>query len=250
MYKFIFVDDEDIIRELFQELLDYAEYGFSLEEMFSSAEEAYAYLEHHPDISAVITDIRMGVQSGIDFCEKMREINQNILLVIMSGYKEFEYAQRAISCDVFEYLLKPTSYHDLDKLFRKMKRYLDEKQPKAEPELETEYISLLDTAKHYIKQNYAGNLSLDMVAEHVGMNAAYFSRFFKKHMGMNFLEYLTKVRMDAAKELLSDPRLKVYEICTEVGYTSLQHFLKLFKQYTGVTPSEFRDKKCGIKKES
>lgn len=243
MYKFIFVDDEDLMRELFCDILDFSEYGFELVEMFASAEEAYAYLKKHPDIAAMITDIKMGMQSGIELCEKVREVNPDILLVIMSGYKEFEYAQRAISCDVFEYLLKPTSYGDLDKLLNKMKRYLDGKNAKDDGKNEIAYTDLIKTAKTFIGEKYADNINLDMVADYVGMNAAYFSRYFKKHMGMNFLEYLTKVRIEASMELLADPRLKVYEICTMVGYTSLQHFVKLFKQHTGMTPSEFRIQK-------
>lgn len=243
MYKFIFIDDEDYIRELFPEILDFQEYGFHLEASFATAEEAYRYLEGKTNIAAVITDIRMGVQSGIDMCEQIRERDPDILLVVMSGYGEFEYARRAIHCNVFEYLLKPTGYADLDRLFRDMKKTLDERRPKEPDVTETEYIGLIDKIKEIIQRDYAGTITLDMVAEEIGMNPAYLSRFFKKHTDMNFLEYLTKVRIEAAIKLLADPTYKIYEICLKVGYTSLPHFLKLFKQHTNLTPSEYRDNK-------
>lgn len=248
MYNFIFIDDEDYIRELFIEILDFHKYGFHLAASFATAEEAYRYLNVHKEISAVITDIRMGVQSGIDMCEQLREKNPEILLVVMSGYKEFEYAQRAIRCNVFEYLLKPTSYADLDRLFNGMKKTLDDRQPKEPEGAVTEYIDLIDKIKEVIQRNYMGNITLEMVADEVGMNPAYLSRFFKKHTDMNFLEYLTKVRIDAAIGLLADPTCRINEICTKVGYTSLPHFLKLFKQHTNLTPSEYREsRQIGIR---
>ena len=106
MYSFLFVDDENLMREFFAEVVDFKEYGFKLAGMFATAEAALSYLNGHPEIRAVITDIKMGTMSGIDFCEKIREFNQDILLVVLSGYKEFEYAQRALRCNVFDYLLK------------------------------------------------------------------------------------------------------------------------------------------------
>lgn len=249
MYKFIFVDDEDFIRELFKSILDYHAYGFHMEADFGTAEEAQAYLKNHEDISAVITDIKMGKKSGIDFCEEIRKNDPEMLLVILSGYREFEYAQRAISSDVFEYLVKPTSYEDLDRLFTRMKKQLDKKKKVEGEKEEVSYENMIGRIKKYIGEHYAEELSLEGLAEFFGMNAAYLSRFFKKHTGMNFMEYLTKVRMEAAIRILADPTVKVYEVCEQVGYTSQQYFLMLFKKYTGQTPSEYRKNRAWDGKE-
>jgi two-component system response regulator YesN len=64
---------------------------------------------------------------------------------------------------------------------------------------------------------------------------------FKQETGETINEYLTKVRIEKAKELLSDPRNKFYEVCYTVGYSDPSYFSKLFKKYTGLTPSAFRD---------
>ena len=72
------------------------------------------------------------------------------------------------------------------------------------------------------------------------MNPAYFSRYFKKNAGINFIDYLTGLRVDEAKKLLMQPQLKVYQVCDRVGYSNLHHFYRLFKQYTGLTPMAYK----------
>ncbi|MDR1439180.1 MAG: helix-turn-helix transcriptional regulator [Clostridiales bacterium] len=79
------------------------------------------------------------------------------------------------------------------------------------------------------------------MADSVAMNAAYFSRFFKRHTGEHFAEYLAKRRMEKAIELLRDPRYKVFEISPMVGYFSKQNFYRRFRQHTGRTPIEYRN---------
>lgn len=107
-------------------------------------------------------------------------------------------------------------------------------------------------AKEYINSNYNLDISLDDVAGHVFLSPAYFSRIFKRRCNENFTEYLLKVRMQNAMELLRNTQLKVYDIANAVGYKTLKYFYRLFKQYTGLTPTEFRmsalqdkgDEKC------
>jgi len=68
----------------------------------------------------------------------------------------------------------------------------------------------------------------------------YVSRLFKEKTGENFSDYLVKVRMEKALKLLEEPRYKVYEVGYEIGYKSTKYFYKLFKQYYGCTPTEYR----------
>lgn len=246
MYKFLFVDDEDLIRELFVDILDFENYGFKLEKCLLSAEETLEYLKEHNNIDLVITDIKMGGMSGVELCEEIRKNNSDIELVIMSGYKEFEYAQKAIRYGVFDYLLKPTTYNDLDTLFNKLKLHYKNKKYKLTgndltDNVDYHYTHLVDTIKTYIKENYHSDISLEDVAKHVSMNSAYLSRFFKQQTGCNFIDYLSKVRINQAKELLQDNTIKVYEVCNMVGYKNTRHFYKIFKQIVGLTPSEFRN---------
>lgn len=95
-------------------------------------------------------------------------------------------------------------------------------------------------AKQYIQQNYMNPITLKEVSSVVGFNDTYFSSLFKKESGKNFLEYLSEVRMNNAKELLKETNLSIASICEKVGYSDLKHFTKSFKKYTGLKPNEFR----------
>ncbi len=95
-------------------------------------------------------------------------------------------------------------------------------------------------AQKYINEHFTSPVSLEEVSTIVGFNATYFSTLFKKETGMNFLEYVTTVRMKAAKQLLADSKKSILDISHEVGYSDFKHFTKQFKKITGLTPSEYR----------
>ena len=108
-------------------------------------------------------------------------------------------------------------------------------------DVEYEYYQI-ELVKQYIAGHYNDNIKLEDVAYHVNMNPAYLSRYFKKHTGEKFIDYLSQVRIDNAKMLLIDPCNKIYDICEMVGYRSKHHFYNVFKQQTGMTPSEYRNR--------
>ncbi len=98
----------------------------------------------------------------------------------------------------------------------------------------------IEKAKIYITENINQEVSLSMVAKHVYMNPNYFSEFFKKETSQNFVDYVTKHKMNVAKDLLKNSSLKIEEISTMVGYENIQYFYKVFKKNEGVTPREYR----------
>lgn len=98
-------------------------------------------------------------------------------------------------------------------------------------------------AVEYINQNYADELmSLQQICRHTLMSTSYFSLVFKQHTGETFVEYLTRIRMTKAKELLHNSSLKLYEIAEQVGYKDPNYLSIVFKKHTGITPKDYRDK--------
>lgn len=95
-------------------------------------------------------------------------------------------------------------------------------------------------AKQYIKEHYMEQLSQEEVSSKVGLSTVYFSKLFKKIENQNYIDYLTQVRIDAAKDLLRNSKTSVKVIALEVGYTDEKYFRKLFKKQTGLKPNEFR----------
>ncbi|MCY9656465.1 AraC family transcriptional regulator [Paenibacillus chondroitinus] len=97
-------------------------------------------------------------------------------------------------------------------------------------------------AMSYIENNFKNNeLSLQIVADHVNLSVGYLSHIFKQSVGISFSHYLIQYRMEIAKQLLSNPEYKAYEIPELVGYTDYPHFTKSFKKVYGLTPREYRN---------
>lgn len=95
-------------------------------------------------------------------------------------------------------------------------------------------------AKKYIQEKFYMPLSLEEVSESIGMSPSYLSTIFKKKTGVGFVEYLTSIRIEEAKELLSNPQRSVSETAEEVGYKDTKHFTKKFKKIVGLSPAEYR----------
>jgi len=83
-------------------------------------------------------------------------------------------------------------------------------------------------------------ITLEIVGREAGFSTTYFSSLFKKETGRNFLEYLSQIRMEKAKELLKDTNLSIAMVCEKVGYSDLKHFTKSFRTATGIKPNEYR----------
>lgn len=101
-------------------------------------------------------------------------------------------------------------------------------------------LSIVERAKRLIQTNDPSALSLEFVASSIYVNPSYLSQLFHRETGKKFIDYLTELRMEKAKELMKDPRLKIYEIGEAVGYPNKRYFSKLFEKYTRMTPSAYR----------
>ena len=97
------------------------------------------------------------------------------------------------------------------------------------------------SAKEYIKKNFNSDISLEDVSREVNISPYYFSKLFKDETGEGFVEYLTNLRIDKAKELLSGTNYSMKEICQMVGYTDPNYFSRIFKKNVGVTPTEYKE---------
>lgn len=99
----------------------------------------------------------------------------------------------------------------------------------------------ISRARAYIAENYTEELSLEDVARAVGMSTFYFCKVFSREVGLTFTDYLSRVRVEAVKQLLRDPHKRVSEVAYAVGFQSLSQFNRVFSRIVGVSPSVFRD---------
>ncbi|GAB2716169.1 response regulator [Paenibacillus thermoaerophilus] len=95
-------------------------------------------------------------------------------------------------------------------------------------------------AKHFIEDHYDKDISLEQVADAIKLSPHYLSKMFKESCGMNFIDYLTRIRIDRAKELMMDPEVPFKEVCARVGYRDPNYFSRVFRKATGYPPTDYR----------
>ena len=100
---------------------------------------------------------------------------------------------------------------------------------------------ILDNEKDYMNKHYYEKITLELLANIVYMNPAYFSVYFKQKTGLNYTEYITMMRIEKAKELLHDKGYRIYEIANMVGYDDFRYFSRIFKKVTGMNPRKYRN---------
>lgn len=101
--------------------------------------------------------------------------------------------------------------------------------------------SIVEFMVRYINENCHNDISLEVIANEAYISPGYASLLFKQNIGINFVDYLHKARIEKACSLLKDIRLKIYEVSSIVGYNDEKYFSQVFKKYKGVTPSQYRE---------
>lgn len=239
MYQVIIVDDEPRILEGIIHLFPWNNFGFEVVGSFTNGREALDYINAHPQVAVVMTDIQMPMMTGIELSQKLK--NEDIIVVFFSAYQDFEYARAAIINHVTDYLIKPMKYDAMSACFERIRKTLDSRGQDlaASFELHDDQTDYVATVKNYLKSSYK-TATLEEAASLVHYSPAYLSSAFKADTGISFSRYLLQVRMEQAMRMLSDRSVKFYEIADAVGYLNPKNLTRNFKEYYGITPQEFR----------
>ncbi|PXA05669.1 AraC family transcriptional regulator [Coraliomargarita sinensis] len=113
-----------------------------------------------------------------------------------------------------------------------------------EPEAGESEPALVGNAKRYIQERFQEKISLDEAARAVNASTRHFCKVFKQATGLTFTDYLARIRVEKAKNLLQNPHLRVSEIAFETGFDSISQFNRSFKRITGLAPTQFRSEFC------
>lgn len=147
----------------------------------------------------------------------------------------------ALPADYLEDIEKCTAIQQLESIARDMIRHVQNSLVHCGRELS----DMVRSAIVYIHENLADNLSLDMISSNIHVNPTYLSRTFKKEYGEGIADYINGARIEKAKELLAMPNTLAYETARRVGFHDPSYFSAIFKKYTGLSPSEYRQKTTG-----
>ena len=191
--------------------------------------------EVKPDIA--LLDIEMPGMNGIELAKYIKEKYADCIIIFITAYDRFDYAIEAIHIKALDYLLKPWKEERLCELINTAIENVRSMQ-------KTDGIvhSQKDVIKDYIDRNYKKDISAKDVAGILGYSDVYFSKVFKQLFDDNFINYLTKIRIDRAKVLLKDVSFNIKEVGKSVGYADSNYFTKVFKRSIGMSPSEYRSK--------
>lgn len=156
-------------------------------------------------------------------------------LLLRSGFAEHDWEE-------FERKIRFLDrYHSLNDIEHDFRKFMNDVKNKNKTLKSNRLEQSFAQAVLYMKQHFSERLSLNEVAEHVGLNSAYFSTNFKKYTGSYFSNYLMELRIENAKSLLRDPGLKINDVAEASGIPDSRYFAKVFKKSVGITPSEYRN---------
>ncbi len=238
MYNLLIVDDEALERValniIIQRNLDKVNV---IGEAKNGREAVKLSRDYKPDI--ILMDIEMPELNGLDAQREIRTFLPNTKTIILTAYDSFNFARTAIRLGVFDYILKPVQPDDLRKVINEAiyNMHVEENTINENGNINE---SLIQEALKYIKENFSQNLSLESVSSYVHLNPQYFSRYFKHKTGTNFIEHLSMLRINKAKDMLINTDKSITEICYSVGYIDSSYFSKVFIKHVGITPIKFR----------
>ncbi len=239
--KLLVADDEDVIRNGVAKYIQLHTDRFSkIYEAENGQEALDIVLQYQPDI--LLLDIQMPLKNGLEVMQEAKKSGLHPVTVVLSGYDEFKYAQQALRYGAKEYLLKPVRAADILECINRLAEENFETEKTEEPEEAEQRNRFVTAAQEYIKEHYAQDLSLQQVADKVGISSGYLSTMFSQNLNCKFVDYLNQVRVERACVYLEQNFLKTYEIAYRVGFRDEKYFSKVFKKVKGVSPKEYRNK--------
>lgn len=247
----LIVDDEPRTRQGLKKNLDTWSNGNYQIFTASNGDEAIELMKQHK-VHILITDIRMPEITGLQLLKMAKELQLYPVIIVISAYSEFEYAQEALRLGVINYLLKPISKKALIEAVEEAVQEVEKKERAGliEKVVDTKLVDAntqnpsnrepIREAIDYINNHLRNELTQKEVADYVHLNPSYLSSLFKEHVKLTFSEYVTRRRIQRAKELLMTTNLPINDISEESGYKTAKYFIKIFRELEGMTPSAYR----------
>lgn len=245
MYQILIVDDEIELRNGLANYFPWNDLGFRICASCSDGHEACRILETQK-IDVLLTDIVMPNMDGLALTAFIRERKLPVVVYFLSGYQEFEYAKRALELGVRQFIVKPTKYSELYKIFSALKEELDQADGLREASIQHKpdtqqqyYIEIIDKVKAFVKDNLQ-DVTLEKAAATVHLSPAYLSHVFKFKTDITLSDYILNKRLSRAKELLKDSGIRITQISESLGYSNPNNFTRAFKSMYNLTPTEYR----------
>lgn len=248
MYRLVIADDEFTIRNGLAQMINWRELGYEVTGRFEDGSDVIEYMKTHR-VDVVFTDVEMYEVSGLEVARWVAENCPGVIVVVISGYKEFDYVKEALTANVYDYILKPINPEEIKTVFRKVRKKLDEERTRkgiitGQSDQESKMLlspeNMVENAKEYIESHIAEELSVEKIADSVYLSRSHFAREFKRLTGESVMDYVIRIRMERAETLLRAGETSQKKISLAVGYSDLKYFQRSFKKHTGYTVKEYQ----------
>lgn len=242
MFKSLIIDDEKPVQIAISKLGKWNHYHIKTPETAGNGEQGLKIMrEIHPSI--VFVDMNMPIMDGCSFLNIASKEFPECKFIVVSGYDSFAYAHQALRCGAIDYLLKPIEEDTLNAAIEKALAQLNPNTAPSDtdPFEELSPNDIVVEIRKYIESNYCQNFKISVFEEKYHFSSAYLTKLFRSAYGYSIYEYVLKLRMERALELLENPEIKVLSIAERLGYTDNHYFSKAFKTYYGMSPSQYRN---------
>lgn len=252
-YKYLIAEDESLIRKNLIKKINSLNLPLTLIGDASDGGSAIEIIEKNcPDL--LITDIKMPGCDGLKLTEYLYRNYPGVKVIILSGYDDFSYAQTAIKYGVKDYLIKPVTLEILSESLQSVLISIcheaGERESYCTNNDTLSQKAICELLEKYLKENFNKDISSTDLSEKFGFTPEYLGKIFKKYLGDTPNRYLTRLRLNEAKRLLiSDTEMEIQKIGEMVGYKDSFYFSRIFKNYTGIQPREYRLQRIMDKKE-
>lgn len=242
MNRILIVEDEALERNFLQSIVEEnASDGTAVWSCATGTSAVELAKKHSPD--TIFLDIMIPEKDGITALKEIRQFLPKAAVIILSAFSDFSYAQQAIDLNVCKYLLKPVKPREIIKILKhteEQKELSDSVNAAADIAEEKEPLNFVKEAVKFIHNNYHDKLTLETVSAHVYINPQYFSRVFKKELGVSFIDYVNNLRIQKACMLLETSDFPSYRISNECGFNDPSYFNRVFYKQMQTTPNKYR----------
>ncbi len=238
-YSILLVDDDQGFQREFAASFD----DYSIISALTG-KDALQILNSPNEIDLVLLDVMLPDQRGTEILKKLKKTKPHLKIIILTGYSNKDIAIESLKADADDYLEKPL---DIEKTMAIFDQYL--KYGAKSNNLGTNSIEeKIKRVKEYVRRNYHTQISLKDAAKVVFLSPKYLSRVFSKVAGQGFNQFKLSCKIDKAKEFLKNSSFTVEQISYKLGYQNIESFVRIFKKFTGLRPTQFRKKPLKAKK--
>ncbi len=229
----LLVDDDALMRDVIKIALGREQY-----DVLEASDYSEAVGQLNKPVDLALIDYVLPERDGLDVLKAIRQAKPELPVILMTAYGNEDLVMKAAKSGAADYIKKPFTPANLT---RKLSEILGTTSANGHCEsVKTREEFIIDGMRLYIDEHCMEDLTLEKLAEMAGMNRFKFSRCFKERCGQCFTSYLNSTRVKRAAELLKNPYLTITEIAYFVGYNSVVHFERVFKELKGISPREYR----------